>query len=48
MARAREKLIRSPSPKGAGGGCIDPGLKIAAERTLVSIKTMPAGPPFDI
>jgi hypothetical protein len=31
-----EKLIRSPSPKGAGGGCIDPGARLAYCRSGVN------------
>ena len=30
MARVRRELIRSPSQKGAGGGCIDPSVKLRA------------------
>jgi len=34
MARARARLIRSPSPKGAGGGCIDPVTMLARVSAL--------------
>jgi hypothetical protein len=42
MARVcEEKSIRSPSPKGAGGGCIYPYLKFGAAPRVVSIGFLP-------
>jgi hypothetical protein len=34
MARVRRELIRSPSQKGAGCGCIDPPIELRASASL--------------
>jgi hypothetical protein len=36
MARVRRELIRSPSQKGAGGGCIDPTVELRATAPTVN------------
>jgi len=41
MAR-RRKTIRSPSQKGAGGGCIDPATLLPDEPRAVNPKIVPA------